>query len=108
MNIGKNKINLEQKYPNIITLGGMAVKPYLIIKEGFSRSLRALTEGGEGGQKSEKLPYVIYERPLMINIKLDSQFYKDFEFLASKLESSWLHTWSRKEFFESKCKKKKP
>ena len=42
------------------------VQCYVIIKGGCSQSLRFLTEGGEGGQKSEKMPYVIYERPLII------------------------------------------
>ena len=41
--------------------GGGSVKPYVIIKGGFSQSLRSLTEGRKGGQKSEKLPYVINE-----------------------------------------------
>ena len=44
---------------------GSSVKPYVIIEGGFSQSFRSLTGGGRGGQKSEKLPYVIYERPLM-------------------------------------------
>ena len=48
--------------------GGGSVKPYVIIKGGFSQSLRSLTEGGRGGQKSEKLPYVIYERPLTFSL----------------------------------------
>ena len=54
--------------------GGGSVKPYVIIKGGFSQSLRSLTEGGRGAQKSEKLPYVIYERPLIPNAHI--KFYK--------------------------------
>ena len=50
------------------------VKLYVIIKGGFSQSLRSLTKGGRGGKKSEKLPYVIYERPLSINLLLDLSF----------------------------------
>ena len=47
---------------------GGSVKPYVIIKGGFSQSLQSLTEGGRGGQKSQKLPYVIYERPLIVTL----------------------------------------
>ena len=52
--------------------GGGSVKPYIIIKGGFSQPLRPLTEGGRGVQKSEKLPYVIYERPLTLLAKVRS------------------------------------
>ena len=45
----------------------MSVKPYVIIKGGSADPYRPL-QRGEGGQKYEKLPYVIYERP-HINIK---------------------------------------
>ena len=41
--------------------GGGSVKHYVIIKGGFGQSLQSLTEGGRRGQKSGKLPYVIYE-----------------------------------------------
>ena len=51
------------KYNNVKG-GEGSVKPYVIIKGGFSRSLRSLTEEGRGVRKSEKLPYVIYEQPL--------------------------------------------
>ena len=50
------------KYNNI--KGGGSVKPYVIIKDGYSRALRSLIKGERGVQKSQKLPYVINERPL--------------------------------------------
>ena len=40
------------------------VKPYVII-EGGSADPYSPLERGEGGQKSKKLPYVIYKRPLI-------------------------------------------
>ena len=39
------------------------MKPY-VINKGVQLILTVPYRGGEGGQKSEKLPYVIHERPL--------------------------------------------
>ena len=50
------------KYNNIKGEGvGKTLRNY---QGGFSQSLQSLTEGRRGVQKSEKLPYAIYERPL--------------------------------------------
>ena len=54
------------KYNNV--KGGVVSETLRNYQGGFSKSLRSLTEGGRGGQKSEKLPYVIYERPLSCNV----------------------------------------
>ena len=62
------------------------MKAYVIIKGGFSQSLQSLTEGGRGGQKSEKLPYVIYERPLRVRTKYMSP---QIFFISLFLESTW-------------------
>ena len=44
--------------------GEGSVKPYVIIKGGSASPYGPLQKGGEGGLKSEKLPYVIYEQSL--------------------------------------------
>ena len=43
------------------------MKPYVIIKGGSADPYGPLQRGGRGVQKSKKMPYVIYERPLKPN-----------------------------------------
>ena len=55
--------SLNKNIKNIITLRGGVRESLRNYQGGFSQSLRSLTEGGRGVQKSEKMPYVINERP---------------------------------------------
>ena len=48
----------------MVRKGGGSVKPYIIIKGGGQPILMVPYRRGRGVQKSEKLPYVIYEGPL--------------------------------------------
>ena len=65
------------------------MKPYVIIKGGFSQSLRSLTEGGRGVQKSEKLPYVIYEQPLNKELKFFVKFLGQWWFKEVKFSNDF-------------------